>query len=222
MIGFFKKSITILLFVNTHSLLYRQNDAYENKNSTQFFTREMLHPLALKFIFISMYNRPSMFQGRNGSDQLSVFLVFLALILVIIYPFFTLSIVRLILIIIALALCGIALFRMLSENVAKRRYENERFLSLFRKKSSSSRVDDATFKEANAKDERKAKKEEIKREKEEKKAEEKRMKEAKKENMKTYAYFNCPKCKTELRVPKGKGKILITCPKCGEKFEEKT
>lgn len=35
---------------------------------------------------------------------------------------------------------------------------------------------------------------------------------------KMYAYFKCANCKTMTRVPKGKGKIMITCPKCGNKF----
>jgi rubredoxin len=39
---------------------------------------------------------------------------------------------------------------------------------------------------------------------------------------KTYKYFRCPACKASLRVPKGKGKIRITCRKCGHVFEEKT
>jgi ribosomal protein L37AE/L43A len=34
--------------------------------------------------------------------------------------------------------------------------------------------------------------------------------------------FKCPKCKQALRVPRGKGKILITCQSCGHKFEKKT
>lgn len=39
---------------------------------------------------------------------------------------------------------------------------------------------------------------------------------------KTHKYYKCPNCKTELRLPKGKGKIIITCPKCKDKFEKRT
>ena len=35
-------------------------------------------------------------------------------------------------------------------------------------------------------------------------------------------YFSCPKCRQTVRVPRGKGKIAITCPKCREKFIKKT
>ena len=35
-------------------------------------------------------------------------------------------------------------------------------------------------------------------------------------------YFDCPKCRQTVRVPRGKGKIAITCPKCREKFVKKT
>ncbi len=37
-----------------------------------------------------------------------------------------------------------------------------------------------------------------------------------------HRYFHCPKCRQSVRVPKGKGKIAITCPKCREKFVKKT
>ena len=37
-----------------------------------------------------------------------------------------------------------------------------------------------------------------------------------------HRYFNCPRCRQVVRVPRGKGKIAITCPKCREKFIKKT
>lgn len=39
---------------------------------------------------------------------------------------------------------------------------------------------------------------------------------------KSHKYFKCPGCGNMLRVPRGKGRIRITCPKCGERFEGKT
>ncbi|MBQ8833564.1 MAG: hypothetical protein IJ001_01380 [Oscillospiraceae bacterium] len=37
-----------------------------------------------------------------------------------------------------------------------------------------------------------------------------------------HRYFDCPKCRQMVRVPRGKGKIAITCPRCKEKFVKKT
>ena len=34
---------------------------------------------------------------------------------------------------------------------------------------------------------------------------------------KEHKYFTCKTCRTICRVPVGKGKIVITCPKCGKK-----
>ncbi len=39
---------------------------------------------------------------------------------------------------------------------------------------------------------------------------------------KDHRYFDCPRCRQPVRVPRGKGKIAITCPKCKEKFIKKT
>ena len=39
---------------------------------------------------------------------------------------------------------------------------------------------------------------------------------------KEHRYYNCPRCRQQIRVPRGKGKIAITCPKCKEKFIKKT
>ena len=39
---------------------------------------------------------------------------------------------------------------------------------------------------------------------------------------KDHKYYKCPRCRQPVRVPRGKGKISITCPKCREKFIRKT
>lgn len=39
---------------------------------------------------------------------------------------------------------------------------------------------------------------------------------------KTHKFYRCSQCKTSLRVPKGKGKIKIHCPKCGAEIVKKT
>ena len=37
-----------------------------------------------------------------------------------------------------------------------------------------------------------------------------------------HRYYQCPRCRQSVRVPRGRGKIAITCPKCHEKFIRKT
>ena len=37
-----------------------------------------------------------------------------------------------------------------------------------------------------------------------------------------HCYYDCPRCRQNVRVPRGKGKIAITCPRCKEKFIRKT
>ena len=37
-----------------------------------------------------------------------------------------------------------------------------------------------------------------------------------------HRYFKCPNCNSRLRVPKGRGNITITCPKCKTKFDKKS
>lgn len=39
---------------------------------------------------------------------------------------------------------------------------------------------------------------------------------------KNFHYFSCPSCKTRVRVPRGKGKIKITCPSCHNSFVKKS
>lgn len=39
---------------------------------------------------------------------------------------------------------------------------------------------------------------------------------------KTYRYFKCPNCRQQMRAPRGKGKIRVTCRNCSHIFETKT
>ena len=39
---------------------------------------------------------------------------------------------------------------------------------------------------------------------------------------KEHKYFTCSACGTVCRVPRGRGKILITCPKCGREIRGKS
>ena len=41
-----------------------------------------------------------------------------------------------------------------------------------------------------------------------------------KKDRKNYRYFKCSNCKQNLRAPKGKGKIKITCSNCGTVFQK--
>lgn len=39
---------------------------------------------------------------------------------------------------------------------------------------------------------------------------------------KTKAFLKCPTCGTTLAVPKGKGRLIVTCPKCHTKMETRS
>lgn len=179
-----------------------------------------------------MYQNNSPFQRRNGSDHLSVFLIVVAVIIAIIASVIDNEAIKAAIDVIALILTIYSSFRMLSKNIAKRRIENDKFLSIFGKKASYSSTNDSFFNSfannsfenqyRNAtptnNDLKRAEKEKRKREKEERA----KAKKERKESKKKYKYYKCPKCKTELRVPRGKGKIKIKCPKCQEQFIKRT
>lgn len=39
---------------------------------------------------------------------------------------------------------------------------------------------------------------------------------------KTHCHCQCPACKQKIRLPKGRGRLEVTCPKCGQRFIKET
>ena len=148
------------------------------------------------------YRKP-FFSGRNGADELSVTLVVISVIVFLAAPIFDEKYIQGIFLFLGGILFVLGILRSLSTNIGKRRHENQVFLDLFRSET-------------------KEEKERRKREEEEKREREKLRKERRKEEEKTHAFFRCPQCGKELRVPKGKGKIKIRCPNCSHEFIRKS
>lgn len=148
------------------------------------------------------YRKP-FFSGRNGADELSVTLVVISVIVFLAAPIFDEKYIQGIFLLLGGILFVLGILRSLSTNIGKRRHENQVFLDLFRSET-------------------KEEKERRKREAEEKREREKLRKERRKEEEKTHAFFRCPQCGKELRVPKGKGKIKIRCPNCSHEFIRKS
>ena len=148
------------------------------------------------------YRKP-FFSGRNGADELSVTLVVISVIVFLAAPIFDEKYIQGIFLLLGGILFVLGILRSLSTNIGKRRHENQVILDLFRSET-------------------KEEKERRKREAEEKREREKLRKERRKEEEKTHAFFRCPQCGKELRVPKGKGKIKIRCPNCSHEFIRKS
>lgn len=41
------------------------------------------------------------------------------------------------------------------------------------------------------------------------------------EERKSYKHFKCPSCGQKIRIPRGRGKVEICCPKCSNRFVKK-
>ena len=129
--------------------------------------------------------------GRYGMDQLNRFLSMLSLVVLVVSMFVRKPVLDII-VLVLLALCY---FRMFSKNISKRYAENAKFLRM------TSKVLGRFFRRNVY-------------------GYQKRRFDFKAywEQRKIYRFFACPGCGQKVRVPRGKGKICITCPKCRTEF----
>ena len=147
--------------------------------------------------------------GRYGSDQLSRFTMLLAFAMLILNMIFRTK--TSVFYWLVWAFLILTYFRMFSRNIQKRYDENTRFLQLKEKvlgklrggkyRGPSDGVRDSYQHYNNAYENARS--------------------EAPKNAMrsdKEHRIFRCPNCSQRVRVPRGRGKIEITCPRCGHQF----
>lgn len=152
-------------------------------------------------------------KGRNGADELTIVLGFFGIVLAMIGSLAHFQWLSWI----AIAVIVIGVLRGLSKNVDARRKENDAFVAAtanvpgLGKFVASLSGGAAT---ANTSRASSTSKEDFERAK----------RTAKKmwKGRKTTAYLKCPNCGQMLSVPKGKGKIRVTCPKCHAKIETRS
>ena len=121
--------------------------------------------------------------GRYGPDHLNIAMIVVSLALSLLNVFFKLTAITLV----SYVIIALAVYRMMSRNITKRRAENDKFIRYWWPIKTKANRTAANIK-----------------------------------HRKTHKFLKCPSCRNTLRVPKGKGKLQITCPKCGERFIKKT
>ena len=146
-------------------------------------------------------------KGRNGADELTIVMGFVGIVIAMIGSMARIQWLSWI----AIAVIVIGVLRGLSKNTDARRKENEAFvaatanvpgLGKFVASLGGGAAAASTSKEDFERAKRTAKK--------------------MWKGRKTTAYLKCPNCGQMLSVPKGKGKIRVTCPKCHAKMETRS
>lgn len=126
--------------------------------------------------------------GRNGADRLARWALWVAVIALIINMWFP----NIICSVISYALLFYSMYRVFSKNVAAREEEEQKFDELLeRLKPGSKKRRDTGFTTRNNASKKQSKK-----------------------SASTKTTFVCEECGQSLSVPKGRGKLKVTCPKC--------
>jgi hypothetical protein len=164
------------------------------------------------------YRFMNFMRGRYGWDQLGMFLMIASFAIEILGRIFRSSIVYYI----GLGLFFWMLFRMFSRNISARVAENQKFINIrnrfanwryFRQQKRGGRggynggysgQQGNTYYGDFSKSHEQAARENNR---------------ASRKGGTVYCYYYCPNCKQQVRVPAGKGKVRITCPRCEHKFE---
>ena len=145
-------------------------------------------------------------KGRNGADELTIVMGFAGIVIAMIGSIARIQWLSWI----AIAVIVIGVLRGLSKNIDARHKENEAFvaatanvpcLGKFVASLGGGTAAASTSRAAGTS------KEDFERAK---------------RTAKTTAYLKCPNCGQMLSVPKGKGKIRVTCPKCHAKMETRS
>ena len=119
-------------------------------------------------------------RGRQGPDDLAVFSVNLAIVIVLVNVFARTGWLGWV----GLALVAYAMFRIQSRNLGARARENEAFLRALGPARPWVQNPRAAWAELRA-----------------------------------YKHVRCSSCRQRVRVPRGKGRLRMTCPRCKTKFE---
>lgn len=122
-------------------------------------------------------------RGRQGPDDLAVFSVNLAIVIVLVNVFARTGWLGWV----GLALVAYAMFRIQSRNLGARARENEAFLRALGPARPWVQNPRAAWAELRA-----------------------------------YKHVRCSSCRQRVRVPRGKGRLRVTCPRCKTKFEVRT
>ncbi|MBE5793293.1 MAG: hypothetical protein E7323_01260 [Clostridiales bacterium] len=136
----------------------------------------------------------SFMNGRNGTDQLSVALLFGGLVCYLLSSILGSFVNRPVLALLSMlfSFAGMAayilcVYRMFSRNLDKRRAENRRYVTFMERQKKKRNQAANRFK-----------------------------------NRKIYKYFKCPGCKAWLRLKRGSGVVTITCSRCHTSFTQKS